>query len=56
VWKRSGGDIEPVQIELGITDHAFTAATRVVVGTLKEGDELVTRAIQAKSTAPGARR
>jgi hypothetical protein len=36
----------------GITDHSFTAVTRVLVGTLSEGDELVTRALQAKSTAP----
>jgi HlyD family secretion protein len=61
VWKRtSGGETEPVQVELGITDHAFTAATRVVVGELKEGDALVTRMIQSKSSAPttgqGARR
>ena len=56
VWKRIGGDVEPVQVELGITDHAFTAATRVLSGGLKEGDELVTRAIQAKSTAPGGAR
>jgi HlyD family secretion protein len=56
VWKRAGGDVEPVQVELGITDHAFTAATRVVVGRLREGDELVTRAIQEKSSAPGGRR
>jgi HlyD family secretion protein len=52
VWKRDGGGVEPVQVALGITDHAFTAATRVVVGSLKEGDELVTRAIEAKSNAP----
>jgi HlyD family secretion protein len=56
VWKRSGDDVEPVQLELGITDHAFTAATRVLIGALKEGDELVTRSIQAKSTAPGGGR
>jgi HlyD family secretion protein len=56
VWKRVNGGVEPVQVELGITDHAFTAATRVVVGKLADGDELVTRAIQAKSSAPGARR
>jgi len=35
VWKRSGGDVEPVQIELGITDHAFTVATRMIVGRLR---------------------
>jgi glycine cleavage system H lipoate-binding protein len=59
VWKRSGGETEPVEVILGITDHAFTAATRVVVGELKEGDELVTRTIQTRSNAPtgqGARR
>jgi HlyD family secretion protein len=57
VWKRgSGGEVEPVQVELGTTDHAFTAATRMMVGKLVEGDELVTRAIQEKSSAPGGRR
>jgi HlyD family secretion protein len=52
VWKRTGGGVEPVQVVYGITDHSFTAVTRVLVGTLSEGDELVTRALQAKSTAP----
>lgn len=60
VWKRNpGGSVEPIQVVPGITDHAFTAATQVVVGTLKQGDELVTRAIHAQSNAPtgqGARR
>jgi hypothetical protein len=59
VWKRGSGEPEPVEVVLGITDHAFTAATRIVVGRLAEGDPLVTRAIQARSGAPtgqGARR
>jgi HlyD family secretion protein len=53
VWKQhSGADPEPVEVVLGITDHAFTAVDRVAAGNLKEGDELVTRAIQARSGAP----
>jgi HlyD family secretion protein len=60
VWKLvAGGDAQPVQVELGITDHAFTVAARVRTGRLDPGDALVTRAIQAKATGPtgqGARR
>jgi HlyD family secretion protein len=53
VWKRGAGDdVQPVEVELGITDHAFTAATRVATGVLKAGDALVTRAIQSRSSAP----
>jgi HlyD family secretion protein len=53
VWKHGDGDhVQPVEVELGITDHAFTAATRVLTGELKEGDALVTRAIPPKSSAP----
>jgi HlyD family secretion protein len=60
VWKLvDGSDEQPVELELGITDHAFTAATRVRAGKLKAGDALVTRSIQPKSNSPtgqGARR
>jgi HlyD family secretion protein len=53
VWKLEGGNaIRPVEIALGITDHAFTAVTAVLKGELKEGDEVVTRAMLAKLTSP----
>ncbi len=53
VWKFEGGNaIRPVQLALGITDHAFTAVTQVLKGELREGDQVVTRAIQAKHTTP----
>ncbi|HEV2104880.1 MAG TPA: efflux RND transporter periplasmic adaptor subunit, partial [Candidatus Eisenbacteria bacterium] len=52
VWKLAGGEPRPVEVELGITDHAFTAVTRVVSGALREGDELVTRAVAPRTGAP----
>jgi len=52
VWKRAGGGVEPVQVVVGITDHSYTAVTRILSGTLREGDELVTRALQTRSTTP----
>lgn len=56
VWKLHGGDLEPVQIALGITDHAYTALLQVIKGELKEGDAVVTGMSVAKSGpgAPGA--
>jgi HlyD family secretion protein len=54
VWKlRADGTIEPVEVTLGITDHAYTEVTKVLVGTLKAGDDAVTSSIASKSTAPG---
>lgn len=53
VWKLERGSlIRPVEIELGITDHAFTAVTAILHGELKEGDDLVTRSVLAKSATP----
>ena len=53
VWKLEGGNaIKPVEIALGITDHAFTAVTAILKGQLKEGDEVVTRSMSAKATSP----
>lgn len=56
VWKLHGKDLEPVQISLGITDHAYTALLQVLKGELKEGDEVITGMSVAKSGpgAPGA--
>jgi len=55
VWKpRADGTIEPVQVALGITDHAYTEVRQVLHGTLKPGDDVVTTAVLPKSSAPGA--
>jgi HlyD family secretion protein len=59
VWKKhADGSLEPVQLALGITDHAYTEVTRVLHGTLAAGDEVVTTAMSTKGTAgpPGVRR
>ena len=53
VWKtRPDGTIEPVQLALGITDHAYTEVTQLLHGSLKPGDDVVTTAVTSKS-APG---
>ncbi len=44
VWKmRPDGSVEPVKINLGITDHTFTEVAQMQ-GELKESDEVVTGA------------
>ena len=54
VWKlRADGSIEPVQIVVGITDHAYTAVVDTVRGELKEGDQVITGALVAKGQPPG---
>ena len=53
VWKLEGSDaIRPVEIALGITNHAFTAVTSILKGELKEGDQVVTRSVSSKAMAP----
>lgn len=55
VWKLDAeGAIEPVEVTLGITDHAYTEVKAVQHGTLKPGDEVVTTAVLAKSESPTA--
>jgi HlyD family secretion protein len=56
VWKLgSTHALEPVQVNLGITDHAYTEVAAVVKGALGPNDEVVTTAIFSKSSAgPGA--
>ena len=50
VWKtRPDGTIEPVQLALGITDHAYTEVTQLLHGSLKPGDDVVTTAMTSKS-------
>ncbi|MFL5612512.1 MAG: efflux RND transporter periplasmic adaptor subunit [Gemmatimonadaceae bacterium] len=52
VWKmRPDGTIEPVQLTLGITDHAYTEVTQVLRGSLKPGDDVVTTAVTSKSAS-----
>jgi HlyD family secretion protein len=55
VWKLvSENTIVPVEVALGITDHAYTEVTAVLAGDLRPGDDLVTTAVGSKPTAPGA--
>ena len=54
VWQlRADGTIEPVEVALGITDHAYTEVRKVLRGAVKPGDEVVTSAITSKSGPPG---
>ena len=51
VWKiLADKSLQPVQIHVGLTDHAFTALTS---GDIKPGDELVTGATTAKKDTKG---
>ena len=58
IWKlgADGKTLEPVLIQVGITDHTFTEVAAVLKGELNAGDQLVTGTIAAKSasTQPGA--
>ena len=55
VWKLGlTNAIEPVQVRLGITDHAYTEVAAVLKGNLSASDAVVTAAIVSKSaTGPG---
>jgi HlyD family secretion protein len=55
VWKLGlTNAIEPVQIRLGITDHAYTEVAAALRGSLNAGDAVVTAAISSKSASgPG---
>lgn len=49
VWKLlSDNTIEPIEVSLGITDHAFTEVRGVLQGEIKPGDDVVTTAMTAK--------
>ena len=55
VWKlHADGTLEPVKVGLGITDHTYTEVTRLIVGAVKAGDELVTSSVSSKTLPPGA--
>jgi HlyD family secretion protein len=52
IWKRHSSDrLEPVQVTLGITDHAYTEVTSILKGSLNLNDDVVTAAISSKTTA-----
>jgi HlyD family secretion protein len=52
IWKRhSSHRLEPVQVTLGITDHAYTEVTSILKGSLNLNDDVVTAAISSKTTA-----
>ena len=55
IWKPGlAHTLEPVQVTLGITDHAYTEVTAVLKGNLSANDAVVTAAIAAKASAsPG---
>jgi len=54
VWKlHADNTMEPVEVSLGITDHAFTDVRAVLKGSLKESDNVVVRSISSKPAAPG---
>lgn len=55
VWKlRADNTIEPVKVTLGITDHSYTALAQVVIGELREGDNVITGEVPGKNQVPGA--
>jgi HlyD family secretion protein len=57
VWKMNADkSIEPVQVSLGITDHAFTEVVAAGSGALKEGDDLVIRSVVPKGQTLGTLR
>jgi len=57
VWKlRPDNTLEPVQVSVGITDHAFTQIIATLKGELRENDALVIRSVLPKNQAPGTLR
>lgn len=55
VWKlRADNTIEPVKVTLGVTDHSYTALAQVVIGELREGDNVITGEVPVKNQVPGA--
>ena len=54
VWTLQGhNNLTPVQVQLGITDHAYTQVSGVLKGTLNEGDKVVIRTVLQQSQTPG---
>lgn len=57
VWKlHQDNSIEPVEVALGITDHAYTEVTSVPKGELKPGDDLIIRSVTSATQGPGTLR
>jgi HlyD family secretion protein len=57
VWKlHPDNTMEPVNVSIGITDHAYTEVTALLKGQLTAGDDVIIRSIMSKSAAPGALR
>jgi HlyD family secretion protein len=53
VWKlHPDNSMEPVKVSLGITDHAYTEASAILKGELKEGDDVIIRSVTSKTPAP----
>lgn len=53
VWKlQTDKTIVPVQIALGLTDHAYTEVTGVLRGTLGAGDDVVTGSLSPTASGP----
>jgi HlyD family secretion protein len=53
VWKLTeNGNIEPVKIAIGITDHAYTQVVRVLSGKLDVGGNVVTAVVASKPAHP----
>jgi HlyD family secretion protein len=50
VWKLNPDHtIAPVEIALGLTDHAFTQVSSVLAGSIKPGEQVVTGALVSKA-------
>jgi HlyD family secretion protein len=47
--------LEPVEIEVGITDHTFTEVTAIRKGSLAAGDQVVTASLVSAGSSFGAR-
>src|ERR1700736_6596776 len=57
VWKlHPDNSMEPVKVSLGITDHAYTEASAILKGELKEGDDVIIRSVTSKTPAPSGLR
>lgn len=53
IWKlQANGSLEPIEIEIGITDHAYTQIAAVVTGELGAGDDVVTASVAARPIHP----